>query len=118
MLTIMDSTLKNNKAGTGGGAIYTWYGTVKINESSLTNNNAISGGALYNLCGHLTANYNDISDNTANFGSQVYASTGKSHIDNNWWGSDNKPTDMYMIYGRSLLCVHYTPWLHENPIKK
>ena len=47
-LTLINSTLKNNKAeGGSGGAIYSDFSTLNIIESTFTNNNAANGKNLY-----------------------------------------------------------------------
>ena len=69
-LTITGSKLNNNNA-TGqdngqGGAIYTEYCNLSINDSILEYNNATHGGAIYNYNSNITINNTNLTYNNAN----------------------------------------------------
>jgi len=70
-LTINNSTLTENNADYGG-AIYN-FGTLTINQSTLTENTAVyDGGAIYNDHSTLTIDQSTLTQNTANCGGAIY----------------------------------------------
>ena len=76
-VTIINSTLSNNSAGSLGGAIFDGNGgTVTIANSTLSNNSAADGGAIQNF-GTLTITDSTLSANSAtNFGGGAILNNG------------------------------------------
>jgi hypothetical protein len=79
-LTISNSIVSNNSAGTyggggAGGAIYNYSGTVTVSNSTLSGNTVLGwdgvdnptgdGGAIYNVYGSVTINHSTVSGNSA-----------------------------------------------------
>jgi len=92
IVTITNCTLYNNTATTNGGAIY-YDGSVNITitSSSLYNNTANNGGAIYNKgTGSLTVNYCRIIGNSL---MDIYFSGASVDLEDNWWGSNDDPSD-------------------------
>ena len=63
-LTLNRSTVTGGGAAMGGG-IYNYSGTVVLNESSITGNIATTGGGIFNVFGSITLNHSTISGNSA-----------------------------------------------------
>lgn len=71
-LDIIGSTFSNNTASNGG-AIYSDYGVVTIENSTLTANTASSdGGAAYIYTGNISIRNSDLTNNTANYAGGLY----------------------------------------------
>jgi filamentous hemagglutinin family protein len=65
-LTVNNSTLSGNNAANGGGILNSSTGTLTVNNSTLSGNNATtSGGGIYNDKGTLTVNNSTLSGNNA-----------------------------------------------------
>lgn len=63
-LAIFDSTLRENTAHVGGGAIFNWGGEVTVNDSSLSKNTAKEdNGVIYNIFGSFKISDCEISNN-------------------------------------------------------
>jgi len=73
-VTINDSTIENGSAGNDGGAIYTDDGTITIEGSTLSGNNAANGGGVYNFAGTLSLTDSTVAGNVASAsGGGLYA---------------------------------------------
>ena len=73
-VTIVDSTIENNTATNDGGAIYTDDGTITIEGSTVSGNNATSGGGVYNFAGSLSLTDSTVAGNVASAsGGGLYA---------------------------------------------
>lgn len=82
-LTLLNSTLKNNKAdnpcGAGGGAIWS-YGTLVVNDTTISNNIAIQGGGIYVSGGSANLSGVTLKNNTSNReGGGIYISGSASN---------------------------------------
>jgi hypothetical protein len=78
-LTLNNSTVTNNTAGNGGG-IANSGGTVTLNGSTVSHNTADgAGGGIYNT-GTMTVNNSTVSDNTGNNGRSVGVGGGIANI--------------------------------------
>lgn len=66
-MTLNNSTIANNTAGTGseGGGIYTKSGTITLNNSTLSGNSAAVGGGVYNNGSTVNSANSIIAKNTA-----------------------------------------------------
>ncbi|MBI4722718.1 MAG: right-handed parallel beta-helix repeat-containing protein [Candidatus Stahlbacteria bacterium] len=73
--TIVNNTISNNSAASGGG-IYNDGGTTVIVDNTISNNSAASGGGIYNDGGTAVINSNTISNNSAASGGGLYCSGG------------------------------------------
>ena len=73
-LTVADSTLAGNSAGRGGG-IYS-SGTLTVTNSTFSGNSATYGGGIYNHPGTLTVTDSTISGNSAHSGGGIYSYSG------------------------------------------
>lgn len=63
-VTLNRSTVTGGGAAEGGG-IYNYSGTVVLNESSVTGNVATNGGGIFNVFGSITLNHSTVSGNSA-----------------------------------------------------
>ena len=63
-VTLNRSTVTGGRAAEGGG-IYNYSGTVILNESSVTGNVATNGGGIFNVFGSITLNHSTVSGNSA-----------------------------------------------------
>lgn len=63
-VTLNRSTVTGGRAAEGGG-IYNFSGTVVLNESSVTGNVATNGGGIFNVFGSITLNHSTVSGNSA-----------------------------------------------------
>ncbi|MDO5824999.1 MAG: hypothetical protein Q4Q22_01320, partial [Methanosphaera sp.] len=113
-LTVVHSTLKNNKANQDGGAIYNNGATLTVTNSTLNNNTAIGyGGAIYRANGN--RRYFDVigcnfTQNHAYYGAAIYSggflnATGNNFIENT---AGNKETiDLYGLWNGLFDDNHY-----------
>ena len=103
---VNNCTFSSNKAlSNHGGAIFN-QGTLNVNSSAFTGNTAsINGGAIMSQ-GTLNVHFSSFVNNTATTGSTIYSSSGTANMQNNWWGSNNNPSNQ--INGN----VNYSNWLY------
>lgn len=66
-LSIVDSTLTDNKSAANGGAIGMFMGTLRVEDSTLTNNRAAGHGGVIDGSGQIEIRGTTISGNTAGF---------------------------------------------------
>ena len=107
-LNMNNCTFSNNIATNQGGAIANVGVNAILNGSKCTfiNNSAVNnGGAIYNN-GITTVNFSSFINNTSTTGSAINLSMGTVNAQNNWWGSNNNPSNQ--INGT----VDYSNWLY------
>ena len=109
-LTVADSIINNNIAGTYGGGICSRYGTLTVSGCDFAYNIANSGGnAIYNYNGDTSnrvVHFNRFYDPASGY--EIYSDTGSVDAMYNWWGSNDDPSSK--VYGT----VTTTPWLVLN----
>ncbi|MFZ9860109.1 MAG: choice-of-anchor Q domain-containing protein, partial [Gemmataceae bacterium] len=64
-LSVSNSTLSGNSAGTFGGAIFNYNGALTVTNSTLSGNNATYGGGISNKFGTITISNSTLSGNSA-----------------------------------------------------
>jgi hypothetical protein len=84
-ITISGSTLTNNGATSGGGAVYTFGPSVMLSDSRIAGNTSTQGASAV--------------DGSSTAGASVTAA-------NNWWGSNASPASLV-----APGIVNYSPWL-------
>ncbi len=89
-VVVINSTLSNNIANSGGGgSIINSRGSLTVNSSTFTNNKAIdnTGGAFYSVGGPVTANQNRFVNNAAsNMGGAIYC---ENTVKNTYFDKNN-----------------------------
>ena len=71
---ISDSSLSLNSAGDAGGGIYNALGTVGLQNSVVSSNDAENGGGIHNLSGTINViGQSSVKTNTAQFGGGIYS---------------------------------------------
>jgi hypothetical protein len=92
-LTINNSTLSNNFAANGGGAILNDGGTLAVNNSTLSNNSTTGlsgvGGAIWNFEGTVTVNNGFLSANSATGGGGAILNEGLLTVSNSTLSDNN-----------------------------
>jgi predicted outer membrane repeat protein len=82
-LTVNESLFTGNTAATNGGAIYNNNGTLTVQEASFASNTAADGGACYNYGGTTTLTDSTLSANNANSdGGALFAYMGSVTLTN------------------------------------
>ena len=65
-LTVTDSTISGNTAGSQGGGVFSYYGNlIDIDRSTIDNNVAVDGGGLFTINADVTVSNSTVSGNTA-----------------------------------------------------
>jgi uncharacterized repeat protein (TIGR01451 family) len=72
-LTLNNSTVSGTMTASSGGGIYNYYGAATLNNSTISGNMANdAGGGIYNWAGTLTLNNSSVSGNTADSGGGIH----------------------------------------------
>ena len=109
-VNINNCNLTNNEATIdynyyyGGGALFNYYGTLRVYGSNLLNNHAYNAGAVYSTTNDVIMNFNRIVGNTQHTPYQVYSESYNINAEYNWWGSNSNPS-------ASLYRTDADPWL-------
>ncbi|WP_303237616.1 pectate lyase-like adhesive domain-containing protein [uncultured Bilophila sp.] len=82
IVSVADSTFKNNTAVTSGGAIYTVDSTLTFDKTVMESNEAANGGAVYNKSSVLSLTDSEIRGNSAtSLGGAIYANDAQISLD-------------------------------------
>src|SRR3990167_8520480 len=111
-LKITNSTISNNASSSGGGGIYcSGGGTKTISNNTISNNTASYGGGIYCSGGTNTISNNTISNNTtSSYGGGIYCS-GTNTISNNMISNNTASS-----YGGGIFCSSGTNTISNNMI--
>ncbi len=90
-LKVIHSNFTGNRATFGG--VFVNYGNIDVTSSNFSNNTAMNwGGVIFNYS-TVKINFSSLIGNTANMGNDLYNSMGVMDASQNWWGSNNGPSD-------------------------
>lgn len=117
--TVTNCIFNNNVALVNGGAIFTLHDLTIVNNTTLINNQASGhGSAIYNSGFNIQVNYNNIITNSGI--DQIYCPNNLYtpenakyfvYAQNNWWGSDDDPSEYVSTSGNSVIVDN---WLHSE----
>src|SRR3990167_1264951 len=110
-LKITNSTISNNASSSGGGIYCSGGGTKTISNNTISNNTASYGGGIYCSGGTNTISNNTISNNTtSSYGGGIYCS-GTNTISNNMISNNTASS-----YGGGIYCSSGTNTISNNMI--
>lgn len=94
LCNIEKTTFSSNSIQNVGGAVYSKYGTLNVNNCNFEKNTAVSGAAIYNMLGKLNVNNTEFYKNDAAkfYGGAIY-STGVAIVNNSRFYSNHAAKD-------------------------
>ena len=103
LLTLFKTNFTSNKAEYEGGAVYTSYADVFIEDSEFESNTLIDdisyGGAVYFDMGNIRITYSTFKNNLASEGSSIYIYDSNMTIGDDYFNNPSNATSMYGING-------------------
>ena len=98
---------------------YVQNGVANVVNCTFTNNtvkeNYRCGGAVYSIYSNVTVNNCALINNTASEGSEIYIEDSNLNLNNNWWGSNNP--DWNKLIGEYVPGVYAVLNLTANPLE-